>query len=103
MVVMMPAAQSFGEIRHIGKLAARRSRAKVRRKSVQLVRGCRIPACRGALRGALQVCGNLLRHLRILARIRLLKLLQRVHQLSERGKLAIVRAVTQLTGGRSGA
>ena len=90
-MVVMPAAHGFGEVRHVGKLAARRSRAEVRRKLVQQACGPRIPARRGALRSGLQVCGNLLRHLRILARVRLLKLLQRVHQLGERGKLATVR------------
>jgi len=90
---MMPAApaRSLGEIRHVRKLAASRSIAEIRRKLRQLARGRRIAARRGACGGGLQVSGNLLSHLRILARVGLLKLLQRVHQLGERRELAIVR------------
>jgi hypothetical protein len=43
------------------------------------------------LGGALQVGGDLLRNLCELGWVRLLKLLERVHQLGERGKLAIIR------------
>jgi len=51
----------------------------------------RIAAGSGSLGGALQVGGDLLRNLRELGWIRLLKLLERVHQLSEWGKLAAIR------------
>jgi len=88
---MMAAAHGFREIRHVGELAAGRGTPEVRRKVVQLAGGGCIAAGGGSLSGALQVGGDLLRNLCELGRVRLLKLLERVHQLGERGKLATIR------------
>jgi hypothetical protein len=94
MVMMtMAAAPAHGlrQILHVGELAAFRGVAEIRRQLVQLARGRGISARCGRLRGALQVGRNLLRHLRILGRVRLLELLERAHQLGERGYVAVVR------------
>ena len=91
MMVVMAATDRLREILNVGELAALRGAGKVRRKLVELGRLCRIAVCRGSLHGALQVRGDLLGDLLVLGWIRLLKLLERAHELSERRKLAVLR------------
>ena len=87
---MMTAAHGLREILDIGELTALRGVGEVRSKLAQLARGRGIATRCGSLGGALQVSSDLLRNLCVLSRIRLLKLLQRVQQLGEGRKLAIV-------------
>jgi len=89
-VVVMRAADGLRQILDVGELAGLRRVGEVRGKLVQLVRrGC-VAIRRSCLGGALQLLSDLLRHLRILRRILLLKLLKRAQQLRERGKAAAV-------------
>jgi len=91
MMAATAGAHGLREILHVGELAAGRGVAEIRCKLIQLARGRGIAARRGGLGGALQVRRDLLRHLGVLGWVRLLKLLQRAHQLGERGNLAVVR------------
>lgn len=91
MMVVMAPANGLRQILHVRELAALRGVGEVRRKLVELGRLGRVAVRRGGLRGALQVRGDLLRDLLVLAWVRLLKLLERVHQLGERRKLAVLR------------
>ena len=90
MVMVMAAPDRLRQILNVGELGALRGVGEVRRKLVELGRLCRKAVCRGGLRRGLQVCGDLLGHLLVLGWIRLLKLLQRAHDLSERRKLAVL-------------
>jgi len=82
MVVM--ATDRLSQILDVGQLAALRGIREVRRKLAELARRRRIAIRLGRLSGALQIRGDLLRHLLILAWVGLLKLLERAHQLGER-------------------
>ena len=88
MMMVMARADRLRQILHIRELSALRGAGEVRRQLIEL-RGLRRIAVRsGGLRGAFQVRRDLLRDLLVLGRIRMLKLLQRAHHLSERRKLA---------------
>src|SRR5580693_8553066 len=90
-MVMTTPTDGLGQILDVGQLAALRGGGKVRGKLAELRRLLRIAIRRGGLRGGLQVCGDLLSDLLVLGWIRLLKLLQRAHELCERRKLAVLR------------
>ena len=83
MMVMAP-TDRLRQILYVGELAALRGVREVRGKLVELVGLCRIAVRRGGLSGVFKVRGDLLRDLLALGGIRLLKLLQRAHELSER-------------------
>lgn len=83
MMMMVMATDRLSQILHARELAALRGVGEVRRKLVELVRGCRIAVRQVRLSGALQVCGDLLRDLLVLGWVRLLKLLERAHQLGK--------------------
>ena len=91
MMMVMAAADGLRQILHVGKLTALRGAGEVRRKLVELGRLRRIAVRRGGLRGGLQVGSDLLGDLLVLGWIRLLELLERAHQLSERRKLGVLR------------
>lgn len=91
MMMVMTAADGLSQILYVGELAALGGAGEVRRQLVKLGRLCRVAAGCGGLRGGVQVGGDLLRNLRVLGRIRLLKLLQCAHHLSERRKLGVLR------------
>ncbi len=82
MVVM--ATDRLSQILDVGQLAALRGIREVRRKLAELIRRRRIAVRLGRLGCALQVRGDLLRHLLILGWVGLLELLERAHQLGER-------------------
>ena len=82
--MMVMATDRLSQILHARELAALRGVGEVRRKLVELVRGCRIAVRQVRLSGAVQVCGELLRDLLVLGWVRLLKLLERAHQLGKR-------------------
>ena len=84
MMVVVMATHGLRQVLNIGELAACRGIGEVRRKLVELSRRGRIPARLRSLGGGLQVRGDLLCDLLILGWVRLLKLLQRIHQLDER-------------------
>ena len=90
-MVMAAPTDGLGQILDVGQLAALRGGGEVRGKLAELRRLGRIAVRRGGLRGGLQVRGDLLSHLLVLGWIRLLKLLQRAHELCERRKLAVLR------------
>jgi len=77
MVVM--ATDRLSQILDVGELAALRGIREVCRKLAELVRRGRIAIRLGRLGGALQIRGDLLRYLLILAWVGLLKLLERAH------------------------
>jgi len=83
-VMMVMAAGRLSQILDVGELAALRGVGEVRGKLVELVRRCRIAVRLGSLSGALEVRRDLLCELPVLGWIRLLKLLERAHQLGER-------------------
>ena len=89
-MVMIGAADGCRQILNVGKLAGLRCARKVRGKLVQLIRRGGRAVGGGRLGRALQILGDLLRHLAVLRRIGLLKLLKRAHQLGERRKAATV-------------
>ena len=91
MMMMMATTDRLSQILHVGELAALRGAGEVRRKLVELGRLCRIAVRRGGFSGVLQVRGDLLGDLLVLGWIRLLKLLERAHELSERRKVAVLR------------
>ena len=91
MMVMAATTDGLRQILHVGKLTALRGAGEVRRKLVELGRLRRIAVRRGGLRGGLQVGSDLLGDLLVLGWIRLLELLERAHQLSERRKLGVLR------------
>jgi hypothetical protein len=84
MMVVVMAPHRLRRVLNVGELAALGSIGEIRRKLVELSRRCRITARLGSLRGGLQIRGDLLCDLLILGWVRLLKLLQRIHQLDER-------------------
>ena len=91
MMMVMAATDGLRQILNVGKLAALGGAGEVRGELVELGGLCRIAVRRGGLGGGLQVCGDLLGDLLVLGWIRLLKLLQSAHELSERRKLAVLR------------
>lgn len=91
MMAVAAATDGLRQILHVGKLAALRGGGEILRKLAELGRLGRIAFGRGGLGGRLQIRGNLLGDLLVLGRVRLLELLQRAHQLSERRKLAVRR------------
>jgi hypothetical protein len=91
MMAALAAAYGLSNVLNVGELTASRGVAEIGRQLVQLARSRGIPTGRSGLGGVLQVGRDLLRHLCVLGWVRLLKLLERAHQLSEWGKLAIVR------------
>jgi hypothetical protein len=90
-MVVTTSADRLREILQVGKLAALGCVGEVCRKLVQLVRRTGVALRLSGLSGALQVGGNLLRHLSVLDGVRLLKLLQRADQLRKWGELSTVR------------
>ena len=84
MMVMAAPTHGFGQILDVGELAALRRVGEVRRKLVELIRGCSVAIQGSGLSGILQVGGDLLRDLLILDRVRLLDLLECAQQLCER-------------------
>src|SRR5579863_6849351 len=85
------AADRLREILQVGKLTGLRSIGEVGRQLSELAR-CRGVSLRlGRLRGALQVGGDLRRHLLVFGRVRLLKLLKDAGQLREWRELRGVR------------
>lgn len=85
------ATHGFGQILDARELAGLRRRSEVRRELAELFRRRRITVGGGSLGGCLQVHGDLLGDLLVLARVRLLKLLQRAQHLGERRKLVAIR------------
>ena len=90
MMMVAMATHRLRQVLDVGELAAGRGIGEVRRQLAELSCRCRITARRGSLRGCLQVGGDLLCDLLILGWVRLLKLLERIHQLDERRELAVV-------------
>ena len=91
MVVMAAtASDGLSEILQIGKLAALGGVGEICRKLAQLAGRARVALRLSRLSGALQIGGDLLRHLLVLGGVRLLKLLQRADQLSKWRKLSAV-------------
>jgi len=88
--MMVMAAESLRQILDVWKLPILRGARKIAGQLVQLVGRRRISLRLGGLGGALQIGRDLLGDLLILTRVRLLKLLQRVHHLDERRKLPLV-------------
>jgi hypothetical protein len=94
MVMMVMATGPTGrlsqvlEVRELTILGGRR---KVRRQRGQCVCCVSIPVCLCGLRSGRQVGGDGRRHLLVFGWVRLLQLLQRARNLSERRKLAVVR------------
>ena len=84
MMAVVMAPHRLRRVLNVGELAVLRGIGEIRRKLVELSRRCRITARLGSLRGGLQIRGDLLCDLLILGWVRLLKLLQRIHQLDER-------------------
>ena len=89
MVVMMMTASlatpdRLREILQIGKLAALGGVGEIGRELTELARRAGIPLRLRGLSGGLQIRRNLLGHLCVLSRVRLLNLLQRTHQLRKR-------------------
>lgn len=85
------AANRRRQILNVRQLAGCRCLREICRQLREL-RSTRAVSVRSvALRGRLQAGGNLLRHLRIFGRVRLLQLLQLAQQFRQRGKLAAVR------------
>ena len=82
MMVVMP-TDRLCQILDVGQFAAFRGIREVCRELVELVCRTRIPAPLGSLGGVLQVRGDLLCDLPIFGWVRLLKLLERAHQLRE--------------------
>ena len=101
MMVVMAPANGLRQILHVRELAALRGVGEVRRKLVELGRLGRIAVRRGGLCGVLQIRGDLLSDLLVLGWIRLMKLLQRAHELSERRKLAVLRLRRHRRRGRA--
>lgn len=91
MVMMVVSSNRLGQILNVGELAALRSIREVCGELVELARRVGVAVLLGGLRRALQVSGDLLSDLLVLSGIRLLKLLERAHQLRKWGKLALVR------------
>ena len=87
----LPTTHGLRQILDVGELAAGRGGVEVRRKLVQLSRLGRIPLRLGGLGGGRQIRGDLLGNLRVLGRVRLLKLLERAHQLGEGRQRTAVR------------
>ena len=90
MVVVM-AAESFGQILNTGKLAATGSIGEVRPELVQFVGRIGVSLGLRRLCGVMQVRRDMLGDLLILRRVVLLKLLERAQRLGKGGKPAIVR------------
>lgn len=84
MIMMVVATDRLWQNLDVGELAVLRGIGKVRRKLVKSTRSCRITVRLGSLGSRLQVGGDLLCDLLVLGWVRLLKLLERVHQLDER-------------------
>ena len=89
-MVMMMATERLRQVLDVGELAALRGVRKAGGKLVQLVRRCRVALGEGSLGGALQIGGDLPGNLLVPGWVRLLKLLQRVHQLGEGRKAAVI-------------
>ena len=83
-------ADGLSEILQVGQLAGLRGVAEVGRELSELARRGGVALRLGCLSGALQVRGNLLRHLFEFRWVRFLKLLQSVGQLRKWRKLAAV-------------
>ena len=90
-MMVMAAADGLRQILHVGKLAALGGAGEVRGELVELGGLCRVAVRRSGFGGVLQVRGDLLGDLLVLGWIRLLKLLQSAHELSERRKPAVLR------------
>jgi hypothetical protein len=66
MMMVMAATERLSQILDVGELAGLRGICEVRRKLVELVRGCRVAVLLGSLCSALQVSGDLLCYLLVL-------------------------------------
>jgi hypothetical protein len=94
-VVVMPVSvvvtrHRLRQILDIRKLAAFGGVAEIRGEFIELSGGCGVSVDDGGLRGAFQVGRDLLRHLLILCRIGLLKLLQLAEHLRKRRERAAI-------------
>lgn len=74
--VVVVSAHGLCQILDVGDLPAGRGVGKIRRELAELIGGAGVAFRRGLLGGGLKVRGDLLRHLLVLGRIGLLKLLQ---------------------------
>ena len=83
MTLMAMAAEGLYQILDVGEFAAGRGIREVRRKLGELICQCRLTVGLGRLGGRLQVRGDLPGDLLVLGWVRLLKLLERAHQLCE--------------------
>ncbi len=90
MAVMMMATNRVCQILKIGELTAGGRTRKVAGELRQLLRSRGISLRLVGLGGGLQIGGDLLRHLLILRRVSLLKLLELTHHLSEGRESAVV-------------
>ena len=91
--MMVVVAVGLGQIVSVGELAGLGGGGEILRKLVELVGGGGVTLRLGGLRSALQIGSDLLRDLLILGWIRLLQLVERVHQLRERREIAVVRCL----------
>lgn len=83
-MMMMPArSRRFRKILQVGELTRLGGGSEIAGELGELGGGGGITLGLGGLRGILQVGGDFLCGLRVLGRVRLLKLLQRAHQLGE--------------------
>ena len=89
-MVVMVTADGLREVLDVGELTAFGGARKVGGQLVELRRRCGIAVRLCGLRRGLQVGRNLLSNLLVLRRVRLLKLLERAHQLGKRRKTTAV-------------
>ncbi len=101
-MMMVVSADRLRQFLKAGELAAGGRVAEIRRELAELTRRGHIAVTLSRLRSALQVRGDLLYHLLILARIRLLKLLERADHLGDRGKLSLIRQAADAACAGSG-
>jgi len=90
MMMVVAAANRLRQILDIRQLATLRGVREISRKLVELIRRRGIAFGLGGLGGVMQVRRNLFSDLRVLGRIRLLKLLERAHDLREGREIAVV-------------
>ena len=83
-MVMMMSAIGLGQVLDVGELDGVGSVRKVGGELIELVRCGGIALRLGGFGGAFEIRGDLLGKLLILGWVRLLKLLERAHQLGER-------------------
>jgi|HubBroStandDraft_5_1064220.scaffolds.fasta_scaffold83391_2 hypothetical protein len=95
--MMVVSADRLSQLLKARELAARGCVAKIRRELAELTSSGCIAVTLGRLRSALQVRGDLLYHLLVLARIRLLKLLESADRLGHGRELPLIGQVADTT------